>query len=184
MFLKNQSTILPTNIQKIFHVSKPPRRLLRASFSGFLTFLRLSLVFLPFLPFSGYLRLSPACLHPSILPSFHPCILPSLPPDVTRQEQNLRGRPFFILTLHVRKTGRCHRGAWKASWQFPNVTRQEQNLRGRPISFLMLHVGKTGRGKQGEKCHTDHPERPQRGWNSVVPNRFGIDMPWRAVWRG
>ena len=86
MFLKNQSTILPTNIQKIFHVSKPPRRLLRASFSGFLTFLRLSLVFLPFLPFSGYLRLSPACLHPSILPSFHPCILPSLPPDVTRQK--------------------------------------------------------------------------------------------------
>ena len=96
----------------------------------------------------------------------------------------MRGRPFFVLTLHVRKTGKCHREAWMAGWQFPIVTRQEQNLRGRPISFLMLHVGKTGRGKQGEKCHTDHPERPQRGWNSVVPNRFGIDVPWRAVWRG
>ena len=105
-------------------------------------------------------------------------------PDVTRPELKVRGRPFFVLTLHVRKTGKCHREAWMAGWQFPNVTRQEQNLRGRPISFLMLHVGKTGRGKQGEKCHTDHPERPQRGWNSVVPNRFGIDVPWRAVWRG
>ena len=23
----------------------------------------------------------------------------------------------FVLTLHVRKTGQCHRGAWKAGWR-------------------------------------------------------------------
>ena len=35
------------------------------------------------------------------------------------------------------------------------------------IFILTLHVRKTGRGKQGEKCHKDHPEVPQRSRNSV-----------------
>ena len=94
------------------------------------------------------------------------------------------GMAFFILTLHVRKTGIGHRGHWKAGCGFPNVARQEPNLRGMPIIFLTLYVRKTGRGKKGETCHTDLPERIQRCRNSVVPNRFGIDVPWRAVWRG
>ena len=37
---------------------------------------------------------------------------------------------------------------------------------------------------RGGKCHKDHPKGPQRERNRVVPNRFGIDVPWRAVWRG
>ena len=87
MFLKNQSTILPANIQKIFHVSKPPRRLS-----------------LPFSPFSGYLWLSLAIsaflasLHPSSLPAFlrfHPSVLPSILPS------HLPSVPSF-LTSHVR----------------------------------------------------------------------------------
>ena len=27
--------------------------------------------------------------------------------------------PISFLTLHVRKTGKCHRKAWKAGWPFP-----------------------------------------------------------------
>ena len=53
----------------------------------------------------------------------------------------------FVLTLHVRKIGKCHRDAWKAHWQFPDVTRPELKVRGRPIFFLTLHVGKTGSGE-------------------------------------
>ena len=53
----------------------------------------------------------------------------------------------FVLTFHVRKTRMCHRGAWKAGWQFPNVTRPELKVRGRPLFVLTLHVRKTG------KCH-------------------------------
>ena len=68
-------------------------------------------------------------------------------PDVTRPELKVRGRPIFFPTLHVRKTGKCHRGAWKAGWQFPDVTRPEPKVRGRPIFIPTLHVRKTG------KCH-------------------------------
>ena len=64
-------------------------------------------------------------------------------PNVTRQELKVRGRLISFPTLHVRKTGKCHREAWVAGWQFPNVTRQEQNLRERPIFILTLHVRKT-----------------------------------------
>ena len=62
----------------------------------------------------------------------------------------MRGRPFFFPTLHVRKTGKCHRGPCKAGWQFPDVTRPELKVRGRPIFFLTLHVGKTGSGETGK----------------------------------
>ena len=57
---------------------------------------------------------------------------------------------FFILTLHVRKTRMCPRGAWKAGWQFPNVTRPELKVRGRPIFILTLHVRKTGSSETGK----------------------------------
>ena len=57
--------------------------------------------------------------------------------------------PIFFPTLNVRKTGKCHRGAWKAGWQFPDVTRQELNLRGMPIFFPTLHVRKTGKCLRG-----------------------------------
>ena len=89
----------------------------------------------------------------------------------------MRGRPIFILTLHVGKTGKRHRRAWKAVWQIPNVTRPELNRREMAIFFPTLHVRKTGNEKQSEKCHTDHPERPQRRRNRVVPNLFGFDVP-------
>ena len=61
----------------------------------------------------------------------------------------MSGRPIFVPTLYVRKTTMCHRGAWKAGWEFPNVTRPEQNLRGRLIFILTLHVRKTGSGETG-----------------------------------
>ena len=65
-------------------------------------------------------------------------------PDVIGPELKVRGRPFFILTLHVRKTGKCHRGAWKAGWEIPDITRPELKVRGRPILFLTCNVRKTG----------------------------------------
>ena len=71
-------------------------------------------------------------------------------PDVTRPELKVRGRPFFFPTLHVRKTRMCHRGAWKAGWEFPDVTRPEQKVRERPFFFLTLYVGKTGEQRNGE----------------------------------
>ena len=55
-----------------------------------------------------------------------------------------------FLTLHVRKTGKCHRRAWKAHWHFPNVARQELKVHRRPISFLTLHVRKTGSSETGK----------------------------------
>ena len=61
----------------------------------------------------------------------------------------MRGMPFFIPTLYVRKTGKCHRGAWKAGWEIPNVIRPELKVRGMPFFFLTLHVGKTGEGLAG-----------------------------------
>ena len=70
----------------------------------------------------------------------------------------------FVLTLHVRKTGKCHRGAWKAGWQFPDVTRPELKLRGMPIFVLTLHVRKTG------KCH-------RRAWKAKVRVEIAI---WAA----
>ena len=57
---------------------------------------------------------------------------------------------FFFPTLHVRKTRKCPRGAWKAGWQFPNVTRPELKVRGRPIFILTLHVRKTGSSETGK----------------------------------
>ena len=62
----------------------------------------------------------------------------------------MRERLFFVLTFHVRKTKMCHRGAWKAGWQFPDVTRPELNLRRMAIFFLTLHVRKTGSGETGK----------------------------------
>ena len=53
-------------------------------------------------------------------------------------------------------------------------------MRGRLFFFPTLYVRKTGRGKQGEKCHTDHPERPQRDRNRVLPNRLVNNVPWKA----
>ena len=61
----------------------------------------------------------------------------------------MRGRLILFPTLHVRKTGKCHREAWKAHWQIPNVTRPELKVRGRLILFPTLHVRKTG------KCHRE-----------------------------
>ena len=70
-------------------------------------------------------------------------------PDVTRPELKVHVRPFFFLTLHVRKTGKCHRGPWKAYWQFPDVIRPELKVHVKSIFILTLHVGKTGKGRRG-----------------------------------
>ena len=74
----------------------------------------------------------------------------------------MRGRPIFILTLHVGKTGKRHRRAWKAVWQIPNVTRPELNLRGMAIFFPTLHVRKTGssedRAHSGESMQSNRNE--------------------------
>ena len=80
----------------------------------------------------------------------------------------MRGRPIFIPTLHVRKTGKCHRAAWRAGWQFPDVTRPEIKVRGRPIFILTLHVGNTRRCHRSSKAahrptakgHGDHLPGP------------------------
>ena len=75
----------------------------------------------------------------------------------------MRGRPIFILTLHVGKTGKRHRRAWKAVWQIPNVTRPELNLRGMAIFFPTLHVRKTGSREAGKGSgETGVREVPQR----------------------
>ena len=95
-------------------------------------------------------------------------------PDVTDRELKVRRRPIFILTLHVRKNRMCHRGVWKAGWQFPNVTRPELKVCGMAFFILTLHVGKPEAATQGR-------EVPQR-----VRNRFGtttIERQKRA-WSG
>ena len=61
----------------------------------------------------------------------------------------MRERPILLLTLHVRKTGKGRRGAWKAVGQFPDVIRPELKVRERPIFILTLHVRKTGKGRRG-----------------------------------
>ena len=55
----------------------------------------------------------------------------------------------------------CHRGVWKAGWQFPNVIRPELKVCGMAFFILTLHVGKPEAATQGR-------EVPQR-----VRNRFG-----------
>ena len=101
-------------------------------------------------------------------------------PDVTRPEQNQRERLFFFLTLHVRKTGKCHRGAWKAGWQFPDVTRPEQNQRRRSIFILTLHVRKTGSSETGKGSGKTRSGVSQRVRNSVVWGH-GIEL-FQNVW--
>ena len=120
----------------------------------------------------------------------------------------MRERPIFIPTLHVRKTGKCHRGAWKAGWQFPDVTRPELKVRGRPIFFLTLHVGKTGScetgkgsGKTGSGGATEGAgialfqivlglmcpgglSGGGKSQNEAKSRRFGMDMPCRAFYEG
>ena len=75
------------------------------------------------------------------------------------QELKVRGRLICILTLYVRKSGMCHRRAWKAYWQFPNVTRQEQNTRRMAILFLTLYVRNTRMGHRGPSRVTEWPGR-------------------------
>ena len=78
-------------------------------------------------------------------------------PDVTRRELNVRGRPIFVLTLHVRKTessieglkvkqtylarrncgGKYYRDVCRACRGFPDVIDQELKVRERPILILM-----------------------------------------------
>ena len=76
-------------------------------------------------------------------------------PNVTRQKPNVRTRPIFYLTFHVRKTGMCYRDHCKAYWQILNVTRQELNVRRRSIFYLTFHVRKTGTGKTVKECATE-----------------------------
>ena len=176
MFLKNQSTILPTNIQKIFHVSKPPRRLS-----------------LPFSPFSGYLWLSLAIsaflasLHPSSLPAFlrfHPSVLPSILPSIL--PSHLPSVPSF-LTSHVRSKT-CVEGRFSYRRYTSGKPGGATEVSGWQVgNFLTLHVrSKTCvEGRFSYRRYTSgKPGGAQRGRNSVVPNRFGIDVPWKAVWRG
>ena len=67
-------------------------------------------------------------------------------------------RPFFILTLNVRKSVMCPRGPWKACWRFPNVKRQELKVHQRLFFILTLHVRKTGAGAI-ERQGTDNQDR-------------------------
>ena len=112
-------------------------------------------------------------------------------PDVTHRELKQRRMTIFFLTLHVRKTGKCHRGACMAGCAFPDV-----------------HIRKTWMG------HRDHRKRQNRDWkchggsgialfqivlglmcsggmsgggksqNEARSRRFGMDLPSRAFYEG
>ena len=108
-------------------------------------------------------------------------------PDVTRQEnrevpqRGLEGR----LTISRRYTSGA-KSTWEADFH-PDVTRQEnwkvpqRGLEGRLAISRRYTSGKPEAAKRGKEAAKDLQEVPQRGRNSVVPNRFGIDVPWRAV---
>ena len=44
--------------------------------------------------------------------------------------------------------------------------------------------GKPEAAKRGREAAKLGREGPQRGRNRVVPNRFGIDVPWKAFRKG
>ena len=110
---------------------------------------------------------------------------------MTDRELKVRGRPIFFPTLHVRKTGKCHRGAWKAGWQFPDVTRQENRKR---------RNGERKRRKACRKCHRGAGIvlfqivlglmcpgglcRGGKSQNEAKSRRFGMDLPSRAFYEG
>ena len=136
----------------------------------------------------------PVCL--SSTSTNHSLMTPAVSsfPDVTRQEQNLRERPIFVLTLHVRKTGKCPRVHCMAGLEFPNVTRQEQNQRGMAFFILTLHVGKTrdvhrGVGIDlfqivlGLMCPGELSGRGE-SQNEAKSRRFGMDLPSSAFYEG
>ena len=95
----------------------------------------------------------------------------------------------FLLTLIVRLFLISHIRSWKwvegrfSSWcDTSGKAESATEGPGRQVGhFLMWYIGKSGGGETGSKSAT---QTSQRGWNSVVPNRFGIDVPWKAVWRG
>ena len=100
---------------------------------------------------------------------------------MTDRELKVRGRPIFIPTSHVRKTGKCHRGAWKAGWQFPDVTRPELKVRGRPIFIPTLHVRKTDNGKTGREVPNRPLECATRDWESGKQNRKSTNKGARGL---
>ena len=58
-------------------------------------------------------------------------------PDVTDEEEKVRGRAFLFLMLHIGKMGMCNRGRCEACWWFPDVADEEENVRERLFLLLM-----------------------------------------------
>ena len=76
-------------------------------------------------------------------------------PDVTRPEIKVRGMALFVLTLYVRKTGKCHRGSGIELSQI--------------VLGLMCPRGQSGGGESQ---------------NEAKSRRFGMDLPSRAFYEG
>ena len=73
--------------------------------------------------------------------------------------------PSFLM-CHIRKTWKCHRGAWMAGWEFPNVTRQELKVRKMAIFILTSHVRKTGKCHRGA-CKAGWPFPESKGFSTT-----------------
>ena len=102
----------------------------------------------------------PSCAFPACLSSTstnHSLMTPAVSsfPDVTRPELKVRGRPFFVLTLYVRKTRKCHRGSGIELFQI--------------VLGLMCPRGLCRGGKSQ---------------NEAKSRRFGVDLPCRAFYEG
>ena len=69
-------------------------------------------------------------------------------------------RPFLFPTLHVRKTGKWHREAWKACWQFPDVTRPETGSGENGDWMRKMEIGGGERGPEGLQRVSEAAGRP------------------------
>ena len=91
-------------------------------------------------------------------------------------------RPFLFPTLHVRKTGKWHREAWKACWQFPDVTRPELKLHERPFLFPTLHVRKQEAAKTEKGGGERGTEAAKQGWETAKQGPEGPRRPLEGMW--
>lgn len=58
-------------------------------------------------------------------------------PDITDEEEKLRGKAFLLLMCQMGKSGMYHRVQCETAWGFPDVTLREEKPCARVYSLLM-----------------------------------------------